>query len=112
MEKDNKIPGENRRKADTIFNNRSGSDQYSFLSQEEIDQMWKEISSDLEIEELWVRISDDLDVVMPERYRYSIILKSIAALIIILIGLVPVLRKAVNEIDESHSGIEIGRAHV
>ena len=105
MEKDNKIPGENSRKADSIFNNRSGSDQYSFLSQEEIDQMWKEISSDLEIEELWGRISDDLDVVMPVRYGYSIILKSIAALIIILIGLVPVLRKAVNEIDESHPGI-------
>jgi len=105
LEKDNNISGESSSKADAIFNNRSGSDQYSVLSQEEIDQIWEEISSDLEIEELWGRISDNLDVVIPERSRYSIIAKSVAALIIILIGMVPVLRKAMNEIDQSHHGI-------
>ena len=64
------------------------------MNQEELDEIWNEISTEMDIGEVWNDISSDLDIVMPVDSGSGIILKTVAAVLIILIGMVPV-KKAI-----------------
>jgi hypothetical protein len=66
------------------------------LNQEELDEIWEEISTEMDIGEVWNNISSDLDVVMPVDSGSGIIVKSIAAVLIILIGMIPVKKAILN----------------
>jgi hypothetical protein len=88
-EKD-KISDNYRKQVDELLDNQSGQNLIEPLNQEELDEIWEEISSEMDIDKVWNDISSDLDIVMPVDSGSGIFLKTIAAVLIILIGMAPV----------------------
>jgi hypothetical protein len=66
-------------------------------SEKDIEETWSEITDGLDIDDVWKNISADLDYIMPVRDYYSYLIKLIAAVIVILSGLI-----SVNKMDESN----------
>lgn len=109
-----------RKQIDSLLDDLSGPGITGNLDKEELDNIWEEISSDLDIEEVWTSISSDLDLMMPQGRSSGLILKSFLAGLIILIGFIPVRKKASdpaviepvifieNQITEQKSGYYLG----
>lgn len=93
MDISNKIIDIYRKQVDNLIDNLSGYGMSGNLDQEEIDDLWEDISSDLDIDEVWTGISSDLDSLMPEDRTPGLILKSFLIGLIILIGFIPVVKK-------------------
>jgi hypothetical protein len=87
--KDN-ISDNYRKQVDDLLDNQSDPGLFRTLDQEEIDEIWNEISTEMDLGEVWKEISSDLDIVMPVETNSGLFAKSIAAALIILIGMVPV----------------------
>jgi hypothetical protein len=92
-EKD-KISDNYRKQVDEILDNQTNLNLFNPLNQEELVEIWEEISTEMDIGEVWNNISSDLDIVMPVDSDSGIIVKSIAVVLIILIGMIPV-KKAI-----------------
>ena len=90
MDRKDKISDNYRKQVDELLDNQSDLDLFIPLNQEELDEIWEEISTEMDIGEVWNEISSDLDIVMPVDSGSGIIVKSIAAVLIILIGMIPV----------------------
>jgi hypothetical protein len=60
------------------------------LNQEELDEIWEKISNEMDIDEVWNGISSDLDIVMPVNSGSGRFVKYVAAVLIIIIGLITV----------------------
>jgi len=94
LKEEDKISDIYRKQVDELLENQSGHTIPEPLNQEELDEIWNEISTEMDLGEVWNGISSDLDIVMPADSGLGIILKTIAAVLIILIGMVPV-KKAI-----------------
>jgi hypothetical protein len=94
-----------RKQVDELLDNQSDNNFFRPLDQKELDEIWEEISTDLDIGEVWNEISSNLDIVMPVYTNHGVFVKSFAALLIILIGMVPVkkffLDSPINQLDIS-----------
>jgi hypothetical protein len=75
---------------DGLLDNQLSNYPFNSLIQEEMEEIWEGISTELDIGEAWGNISADLDIIMPVDSDSGIIIKSVAAALIILIGLIPV----------------------
>ena len=100
-EKDN-ISDRFREQVDELLDNQSDNSLFKPLNQGELDEIWNEISTDMDLGEVWNGISSDLDIVMPVNSVSGIIYKSIAAVLIILLGMVPV-KKTILDSHTEHS---------
>ena len=96
MKVKDRISDNYRKQVDEILDNQSDLNLFDPLSQEETDEIWEEVSVKMDIDEVWTYISSDLEIVMPSHSGSGIILKSVAAFLIILIGMIPV-KKAILE---------------
>jgi len=85
-----KIPENYRKQVDELLDDQSGFNFNNPLNQEELDEIWEEISTETDMDEVWNGISSDLDTVMPVDSGSSTIVKSAAIVLIILLGLIPV----------------------
>jgi len=81
-----------RRQVDELIDNQYGPGISNPLNQEELDEMWEGISSELDIDEVWSKITNDLDIVMPANYGSGVIPKVIAFGIVLLISFIPLKR--------------------
>ena len=106
MKTKDKISDNYRKQVDDLLDNQSGPDLFDPMNQEELDEIWEGISTEMDIGEVWNDISSDLDIVMPVESGSSTIVKSIAAVLIILIGLIPV-REAIMDSGISQPDISI-----
>lgn len=95
-----------RKQVDELIEHQSGRNIPEPLNQGELDEIWNEISTDMDLGEVWNDISSDLDIVMPVDSGSGIILKTVAAVLIILIGMVPV-KKAIPDSKISQPDILI-----
>ena len=89
-----------RKQVDNFTDNQSGLNSYDPLNQDELDEIWEEISTEMDMDVVWDGISADLDVVMPVDSGHSIIFKSIAVVLIILFGMIPVQKILLDSHDE------------
>jgi hypothetical protein len=101
-----KISDNYRKQVDELIDNQCGPDLFNPLNQEELDEIWEGISTEMDIGEVWNDISSDLDIIMPVDSGAGVFVKSIAAILIILIGLIPV-KIAILDSDISHQDILI-----
>jgi len=85
-----KIPENYRKQVDELLDDQSGFNFNNPLNQEELDEIWEEISTEMDIGEVWMDISSDLDIVMPVDSGSGTIVKAIAVVLIILFGMIPV----------------------
>ena len=106
MKEKDKISDIYRKQVDELLENQSGRTIPEPLNQGELDEIWNEISTDMDLGEVWNDISSDLDIVMPVDSGSGIILKTVAAVLIILIGMVPV-KKAIPDSNISQPDILI-----
>ena len=95
-----KISDNYHKQVDDLLDNQSGLDLFNQLNQEEVDEIWEEISTEMDMDEVWNGISSDLDTVMPVDSGYSIIVKSIAVVLIILFGMIPVQKILLDSHDD------------
>lgn len=96
MKAKDKISDKYRKQVDELLDDQSDISLFRSLDQKELDEIWEEISTDLDIGEVWNEISSDLDIVMPVDTNSGIFVKSIAAVLIILIGMVPVKKEILD----------------
>jgi hypothetical protein len=101
-----KIAENYRKQVDNLLDNQSVTNLSGPLDQAEIEEIWREIATEMDIGEVWEHISSDLDIVMPVDINYGIFVKSIAAALIILIGFVPV-NKTISDSPVHKHGILI-----
>ena len=94
MDRKDKISDSYREQVNELLDNQWDLDPINPLNQEELDEIWDEISTEMDIVEVWNDISSDLDIVMPVDSGSGIIFRSIAVILIILIGMIPV-KKAI-----------------
>ena len=87
--KDN-ISDDYRKQVEDFIENQSDLGSYIPLQQDELDASWEEISEALDIEEIWSNISSDLDIEMPANSGSGLLVKAIAAILIILISVISV----------------------
>ena len=90
MKGEDNISDKYLKQVDEYLDNQSGQNYYNSLSQEESDEIWEKISVEMDIDEVWSNISSDLEIIMPPDSGSGIIFKSIAAVLIIFIGMIPV----------------------
>ena len=95
MSKDN-ISEQYRRQVDELIDSDTGHYLSFPLSQKEQDIKWEEISTEMDIGEVWEDISSDLDRLMPLNSHSGVIVRSIAALLIIAIGIIPIKKEILN----------------
>jgi len=95
-----KISENYRKQVDELLDDQSGFNFNNPLNQEELDELWEEISTEMDIGEVWDGISSDLDVVMPVDSGFSIIVKSLAVVLIILFGMIPVQKILLDSHDD------------
>lgn len=65
MKAKDKISDNYRKQVDELLDIQSDNNQFKPLDQEELDGIWKEISTEMEVNEVWNDISSELDRVMP-----------------------------------------------
>ncbi len=103
MRKD-KISEIYQKEVDELLDNRSDFNLMETLSNEELDEIWEEISTETDIEEVWKNISSDLDALIPADSGSGILIKSIAAVLVILLGVIPVSKTSlISGADEAHN---------
>ncbi len=102
MKEKDKISDRFREQVDELLDNQSDNSLFKPLNQGELDEIWNEISTDMDLGEVWNGISSDLDIVMPVNSVSGIIYKSIVAVLIILLGMVPV-KKTILDSHTEHS---------
>lgn len=85
-----------------FLNEQYENDQPDSLSEEELTQIWTEISDETDIEDVWNKISVELDNSAPLFQSPGIILRSIACLLFVLLGLVPVIKRSSRNMDAGH----------
>ncbi len=85
-----------RNRIDAILDQRSYLPFSDPLSREEQDSLWEEITTDLDIRDVWNGISTELDSPMPLNSGYNTVLRSVSALLIIGMCLVPVKKEDLN----------------
>jgi hypothetical protein len=102
-----KISDNYLKQVDELLDNQSDIDLFNPLNQEELNEIWEVISNEMDIDEVWNDISSDLDVIMPVDSGSGIIVKSIALVLIILIGLIPA-KKAILDSGINQPDILIG----
>lgn len=96
MKDRDKISDDYREQIENLLDNHSHHDSWPLLNLDEMDEIWEEISIEMDIDEIWGNISSDLDITIPENSGSGIIVKSIAILLVALIGLIPV-KKAIPD---------------
>jgi hypothetical protein len=106
LKRKDKISDTYRKQVYELLDNQSDLNLSKPLNQEELDEIWEEISTEMDIGEVWNDISSDLDIVMPVDSGSGIIVKSIAVVLIILIGMIPV-KKAILDSGISQPDILI-----
>lgn len=106
MREEDKISENYRKKVDDLIWSQSNLNLPKPLLQEELDEIWEEIYVEMDIGEVWNDISSDLDIIMPEDSGSGLIIKSIAAVLIILLGMVPVTKPVIDS-EISQPGIII-----
>jgi hypothetical protein len=106
LDRKDKISDNYRKQVDELLDSQSDPNLFDQLNQEELDTVWEEISTEMDIGEVWNEISSDLDIIMPVDSGPGIIFKSFAAVLIILIGMIPV-KKVIMSPGISHSDILI-----
>ncbi len=104
MKDKDKILDDYRKKVDELLDDQGSLNLSKPLDQEEMDDIWDEISVELDLDEVWNNISSDLDVVMPEGSGSGIIVKYFAAVLIILFGIV-FIRQAILVSDIHKPGV-------
>jgi len=85
-----KIPENYRKQVDELLDDQSGFNFNNPLNQEELDEIWEEISVEMDMDEVWDGISSDLDILMPVDSGSGTIVKALAVILIILFGMIPV----------------------
>ncbi len=95
-----KIPENYRKQVDELLDDQSGFNFNNPLNQEELDEIWEEISTEMDIGEVWNGISSDLDIVMPVDSGSGTIVKAIAVVLIILFGMIPVQKILLDSHDD------------
>jgi hypothetical protein len=90
LRKKDKISDEYRKNIDALINDQSSFNPAESLDQFEENGMWEEISTEIEINEVWRNISSGLDNLAPFYPVNGLIVKSVAIVLIILSGTVPV----------------------
>lgn len=103
MKVNQKISNIYRIRVGDFLDERSEFDSVIRLNKAEISEIWEDISTEMDINEVWRGISSGLDIVMPEDRSSGIILRSIAAVLVILLGLVPVLKNEPGEVGNPES---------
>jgi hypothetical protein len=99
-----KIPDVYRDQIDKFLDHQSTLNHFNTLNNAELDEIWEEISSEMDIDDVWNGISSDLGTLMPVHYGSGIIIRSIAALIIILVGMIPVKKETIYPLN-SQTGV-------
>jgi len=79
-----------RRKVEEITENLPGLFPYGSLIQEEEDIIWKEISTEMDLGEVWVEIINELDQPRSVNVHIGFIIRSVAAILIIILAIIPV----------------------
>jgi len=87
--REDKILYNYRKQVDELLDDQSGKYSLSELNQEELNEIWQEISTEMDIGEVWDYISSDLDIEMPLNSGSGMIIKSIALVLVILMGVIP-----------------------
>ena len=90
MNKRDKISDNYRKRVDGLLQNQSDLDLFNPLNQAELDEIWEEISTEMDIDEIWKNISSELDIARPVDSGFDLIIRILAAVLIILLGLIPV----------------------
>ncbi len=90
MKVKDKISDNYRKQVDDILTSQSNPEPFDPLAQEEQDEIWEGISTELDLGEVWNGISSNLDTVMPVDSGSGFIVKSITIVLIILLGMIPV----------------------
>ncbi len=107
MKVKDKISDKFREQIDELLNNQSDNILFKPLDQEELDVIWEEISAEIDIGEVWNSVSSNLDIVMPVDSGSGIFTKSIAAVLIILISMIPVKKAFMDShIDQPDNLVE------
>ncbi len=84
-----KISDNYRKQVDDILTSQANPERFDPLEQEDLDEIWEGISTEMDIGEVWNGISSDLDTLMPVDSGSGFIVKSIAIVLIILLGMIP-----------------------
>jgi hypothetical protein len=86
----NHISEDYRKRVDELLRNQSDPYFINSLNKEELDEIWREISSEMDISDVWDDISSDLDIQMPAVSGSGIIVKYVAIVLLIVASLIPV----------------------
>jgi hypothetical protein len=105
-----KISDNYRKEIDKLLVNQSDEDLYNPLNQAELDEIWEEISTEMDIEEVWKNILSELDIARPLDSGSDLIMRVLAAVLIILVGLIPV-KKAIIDSGIGQTDISIETRH-
>jgi hypothetical protein len=90
LDEEDKISGSYREKIERLLDNEFNHDLYYPLNKYEMDKIWEEITTEMDIGEIWKDISSDLDRIMPSGSYSGIFFRLIAAVLIVLFGLIPI----------------------
>lgn len=102
--KKDKISDEYRKHVDELIDSKPASNLAESLDQIEQNWIWEEVSTEIEINEVWKNISSDLDHLMPLYPGSTFILKTLAIVLVILSGMVPV-QKSLLISNTSHPDV-------
>jgi len=86
----NNISEHYRRRVEEITENQPGLFPYGSLMQEEEDIIWEEISTEMDLGEVWVEIINELDQPRSVNVHIGFIIRSVAAILIIILAIIPV----------------------
>jgi hypothetical protein len=90
LNRKDKLSDSYSKQVEDLIENRSDLDFFGPIGQEELDESWEEISDQMDIDEVWSNISSDLDIEIPANSGSGIIFKTIAVVLIVLIGMISV----------------------
>jgi hypothetical protein len=110
LKSQDQISNKYRTQVDELLDSQSSQGLYKPLSQKELDEIWEEISMEIDMDEVWNEISSDLDIVMPVDTSSGIFIKTVSAVLIILIGMIPVKKIILDSnYDQPDKFIEINQ---
>lgn len=89
-----------RKQVEEFLDSQSCPESRGTLIEKEMTEIWKNISTELDIDDVWNNLSSDLDNLFPEDPGSGIVVKSIAAVIIALVTIIPV-RKVIPDLNIS-----------
>lgn len=92
MKEKDKITGAYREQVDRFIHDQALTGPSGKIGQEELDEVWEEICSELDLSETWVKISSQLNTIMPVDPGPGLFFKGCAAMLLVLLMLTPVRR--------------------